>query len=217
MEDASPSASQCQPPCASEPVAAAAEETLNNKRKNRFQKGIVDLKRPKKENGLRPKNARYYKEKERQVLINGCALTLRQCRSFVMFEIETFAVLLSKSLPLRMTFGELHTMVAAYAKARRPQMTAEAKAWRHEFLSWKSFKHFLEHNLHDQCLRDVLRTYVPRDDSQLKFDGSLGLGNAPVTFLGSETDFIKIAGNVFVYLVPVSCCGLNRQLQPSDS
>ena len=39
-----------------------------------------------------------------------------------------------------MDFNELHSMVSLYAKARRPQMTAEAKAWRHEFLSWKSIK-----------------------------------------------------------------------------
>ena len=80
---------------------------------------------------------------------------------------------ISKSLPLRMDFRELHKMVALYAKARRPQMTAEAKAWRHEFLSWKSIKHFLEHNLHDQNIRDILRTYVPHD-ATLKFDGTMG-------------------------------------------
>ena len=72
-----------------------------------------------------------------------------------------------------MSFSELHNMVALYAKARRPQMTAEAKAWRHEFLSWKSIKHFLEHSLHDQCVRDILRTYVPHD-AELKFDGTMG-------------------------------------------
>ena len=72
-----------------------------------------------------------------------------------------------------MSFSELHSMVALYAKARRPQMTAEAKAWRHEFLSWKSIKHFLEHSLHDQCVRDILRTYVPHD-AELKFDGTMG-------------------------------------------
>ena len=72
-----------------------------------------------------------------------------------------------------MDFRELHKMVALYAKARRPQMTAEAKAWRHEFLSWKSIKHFLEHNLHDQNVRDILRTYVPHD-ATLKFDGTMG-------------------------------------------
>ena len=73
-----------------------------------------------------------------------------------------------------MDFRELHKMVALYAKARRPQMTAEAKAWRHEFLSWKSIKHFLEHNLHDQNVRDILRTYVPHD-ATLKFDGTMGM------------------------------------------
>lgn len=192
MEDIKEAPAQC---C---PSAESVTETVNNKRKNRFEKGIVDLKRPKKENGLRPKRLLTLKDPSRKVQINGCTLTLRQCRSFVMFEIETFAVLISKNLPLRMNFEELHEMVAAYAKARRPQMTAEAKAWRHEFLSWKSFKHFLEHNLHDQCLRDVLRTYVPHDNTELKFDGSLGLSDAPVTFLGSETDFIKIAGTTFV-------------------
>lgn len=168
---------------------------LSNQKKRsseRFEKGIINPKRA-KSNGIRPKIHRF--DPSRQVTINGCLVTLRQCRSFIMFEIETFIVLLSKSLPLKMNFQEFHQMVASYAKARRPQMTAEAKAWRHEFLSWKSFKHFLEHNLHDQCVRDILRTYVPHD-AELKFDGSLGLNDAPVTFLGAESDYIKIAGKL---------------------
>ena len=100
-----------------------------------------------------------------------------------MFEIETFTDLVYKSLPLRLQLPELRSLMAAFAKARRPQLTAEARAWRHDYMTWRSIKHFLEHNLHDQNLKDILRTYVPRD-GESKFDGSLGLSKAPVTFLG---------------------------------
>ena len=51
-----------------------------------------------------------------------------------------------------MDFRELHKMVALYAKARWPQTTAKAKAWRHEFLSWKPIKHFEEHSDHEDCV-----------------------------------------------------------------
>ncbi len=74
--------------------------------------------------------------------------------------------------------------------------------WRNDFLSWKCFKTFIEKALQDQCARDVLRTYVPENNSEdLKFDGSLGLHKAPVTFLGSESDFLKIAGITIPFVV----------------
>ena len=72
---------------------------------------------------------------------------------------------------MKLSLEELQSNVQSYVKARRPQMTSEAKAWRHEFLSWKSFKHFLENNLHDLCLKFILRTYVPHDDIEAKFGG----------------------------------------------
>ena len=117
-----------------------------------------------------------------------------------MFEIETFTELIYKSLPLRLNRDELRNIMAIYAKARRPQLTNEARAWRHDYMTWKSIKHFLEHNLHDQCLKDILRTYVPHDGDS-KFDGSLGLSKAPVKYLGSEKDYIKIAGMTVPFLV----------------
>ena len=186
-----------------ESTLALKDERPNKKK--RFEKGIINTKRAKNSSQWRPKihkyNGKSSPDPSRKVLINNCHLTLRQCRSFVMFEIESFANVISKSLPLKMDLETVSKMVSNYAKARRPQMAAEAKAWRHEFLSWKSFKHFLEHNLHDQCVRDILRTYVPQN-AELKFDGSLGLNDAPVTFLGnSETDFVKMAGVTIPFMV----------------
>ena len=66
------------------------------KRKNsqRFEKGIVSSTRPQNltnHGGWRPKPINFRKmDPSKQLLVNGCQLTLRQCRSFVMFEIETF-------------------------------------------------------------------------------------------------------------------------------
>ena len=66
------------------------------KRKNsqRFEKGIISSTRPQNltnHGGWRPKPINFRKmDPSKQLLVNGCQLTLRQCRSFVMFEIETF-------------------------------------------------------------------------------------------------------------------------------
>ena len=66
------------------------------KRKNsqRFEKGIVSSTRPQNltnHGGWRPKPINFRKmDPSKQLSVNGCQLTLRQCRSFVMFEIETF-------------------------------------------------------------------------------------------------------------------------------
>ena len=54
-----------------------------------------------------------------------------------MFEIETFTDLVYKSLPLRLQLPELRSLMAAFAKARRPQLTAEARAWRHDYMTWR--------------------------------------------------------------------------------
>lgn len=66
------------------------------KRKNsqRFEKGIISSTRPQNltnHGGWRPKPINFRKmDPSKQLSVNGCQLTLRQCRSFVMFEIETF-------------------------------------------------------------------------------------------------------------------------------
>jgi hypothetical protein len=162
--------------------------------------GIIN-KRAKAGASWRPKGINYRKTHPSiKATVNGCEIHLRQCRSYVMFEISSMTVLMAKCLPLRIKFEEFSTMVAEFSKARRPQMTAEAKPWRHDYLSWKAFKHFLEHNLTDHCLKDLLRTYAPHD-TESKFEGSLGVGKAPVKFLGSEKDFLKIAGVTIPFAV----------------
>ena len=158
----------------------------NNKTRG-IKKSVADSWRP---------MGKQYRKKEIKVCINGCEVLLRHCRSFVMFEIDTFTKLISKSLPLRLKSRELQSIMAVYSKARRPQLTAEARAWRNDFMTWKSMKHFLEHTLHDQCLKDILKTYVPHDGDS-KFDGSLGLSKAPNTFLGMYTIFDKF----FLYIL----------------
>ena len=174
---------------ASEIAMAGGPSTSKLKYQNKTKIGSTSQKGPSKNRGIK-KSAdswrpmgKQYRKKEIKVCINGCEVLLRHCRSFVMFEIDTFTNLISKSLPLRLKFRELQSIMAAYAKARRPQLTAEARAWRNDFMTWKSMKHFLEHTLHDQCLKDILKTYVPHDGDS-KFDGSLGLSKAPNTFLG---------------------------------
>lgn len=138
---------------------------------------------------------------ERKCHLNGYPMTLRICRSYIMLQIQEFTELAFNSLPMKLSYEELQSNVQSYVKARRPQLTSEAKAWRHEFLSWKSFKHFLENNLHDLCLKFILRTYVPHDDIEAKFGGTMGAKEAPATFLGSESDFIKIAGVTIPFMV----------------
>ena len=138
---------------------------------------------------------------ERKCSLNGLEITLRQCRSFVMFQIQELTQVIYNSVPMKLNFEDLVGLVQSYVKVRRPQLNSEAKAWRHEFLSWKSFKHFLEHTLHDQCLRYILRTYVPNNDFEAKFGGSLGNKEAPATFLGCESDYLKIAGVTIPFMV----------------
>ena len=138
---------------------------------------------------------------ERKCSLNGLEITLRQCRSFVMFQIQELTQVIYNSVPMKLSYEDLVGLTASYVKVRRPQLNSEAKAWRHEFLSWKSFKHFLEHTLHDQCLRYILRTYVPNNDFEAKFGGSLGNKEAPATFLGSESDYVKIAGVTIPFMV----------------
>ena len=178
--------------------------TSKNQRKDQKKNTLEGIRHTKKKReNWRPKKGSLKNTNPGQkAFINNCEVMLRHCRSFVMFEITTLTALIAKSLPLRMSDDELKALVAAFAKARRPQMAAEAKAWRHDFLSWKAFKHFLEHNLHDQCLKDILRTYVPHEGSEVQFGGSLGVGKAPSAFLGNnENDFIKIAGVTVPFFV----------------
>ena len=85
------------------------------------------------------KNKLFFRKKEIKVCINGCEVLLRHCRSFVMFEIETFTNLISKSLPLRLKSRELQSIMAAYSKARRPQLTAEARGKKHALKKYDQF------------------------------------------------------------------------------
>ena len=175
-------------------TAAAAEE-LNNGIK------IFNVPKKKKKANWRPLAYAKNSQPERKCKCNGHDITLRICRSFVMIQIQEFTVLTFDSLPMKLSYEELNANVQSYVKARRPQMTSEAKAWRHEFLSWKSFKHFLQHNLHDLCLKFIMRTYVPHNDMEAKFGGTMGEKEAPATFLGTESDFIKIAGVTIPFMV----------------
>ncbi len=95
----------------------AAFKPKAKKRPARFEKGIINqAKRAKEEeNGWRPKlgivNYRKFNP-SRQMSVNGVEITLRQCRSYVMFEIDSFTKLLAKSLPLSMDFQELNDLVS---------------------------------------------------------------------------------------------------------
>ena len=76
-----------------------------------------------------------------------------------MFEIETFTDLVFKSLPLRLQLPELRSLMAAFAKARRPQLTAEARAWRHDYMTWRyDFDQFCP--IFDQNLSNLVQICI---------------------------------------------------------